>query len=660
MITGIVMGILAHSIPPGMVASLQEGLFDLAYIDDTSQADAEGLLADAGAPIAEADAFKAWGKTIKDGFDDCMKADFPFDWGKTPEDCVDGLHPTFFFYNVTNPDTAWGSDKLHVQEIGGTAYLKDVTKVEADTAHWDSTGKARFRIFDSYANTYKCSADCEELSGTPDIAALNMWYGIYALMGLCDGWILQYAVAKLPAGSTPQTLKAYLAATDADPSTRMADLNTFISTPDASKLGTVDLAVGETYSNLYQYLWDEGSTFLTEMAPKYGVPARVTPVFIKATPNGILGWGEGPVWTDHISATPFTFNFVGGASERVVKFGPAPTAYVEEQMSSAFYHEGLGYVTQHFETFGGTTTSTHSCAWDPDCAADCSLEGSAVCKPAIAKGYDGGKIPGLYFFSPKGAGGFEEFTNFVCTFYLSVMMKTSGRVVTPAKYKGPSTETGWDFSGYVAMSTFKASYLYRRLENCNYPGGRPLPGGETDSQGIDCNFMKDTSPLSPFFGLPIFWHVMIRDYVAPGWDTELANADDGKQSISISKQVTMTSCAGNRFCSDDLIHPKGEAFTNFLHYGYEPHLGALIDFNLAAGLAFKLSPAKRHKDLMSDGYQFVPLFWVWNYLHLPGAINMDLAKLQVVPAALNGFYLFLLGQCMISIVGGVTCCFCGI
>merc|ERR1719272_2431224 len=142
-------------------------------------------------------------------------------------------------------------------------------------------------------------------------------------------------------------------------------------------------------------------------------------------------------------------------------------------MSSAFYHEGLGYVTQHYY---GATVSTHMCGWDPDCdPAECALEPTANCKPRAAKGYDGGKIPGIYFFSAKGQGGFPDFENFIPTYYTIFNQKSDGRAVVPANYKGPNTEEGWDFAGYMVHSIFKTeSFGGRRLENCNDPGGRDL------------------------------------------------------------------------------------------------------------------------------------------------------------------------------------------
>merc|ERR1712195_236360 len=106
------------------MASIQESAFDMAYIDDTSQTEAEGLFADAGAPIAESDAFKAWGKTITDGLNDCMKADFAFDWAKQNSDCVDGLHPTFALFNLTNAATWGNGNLLTVQEVGQLAVLR--------------------------------------------------------------------------------------------------------------------------------------------------------------------------------------------------------------------------------------------------------------------------------------------------------------------------------------------------------------------------------------------------------------------------------------------------------------------------------------------------------------------------------------------------------
>merc|ERR1712118_125068 len=122
----------------------------------------------------------------------------------------------------------------------------------------------------------------------------------------------------------------------------------------------------------------------------------------------------------------------------------------------------------------------------------------------------------------------------------------------------------------------------------------------------------------------------------------------------------MGPCDGNKFCSDDFVNSKGAAFLNFMSYGYEPHLGAAIDVSLAAGFAWKWTVTPRHMHLIGDGYIMMPLFWFLNALHLPPAINMDLAKLQGVPAFVNMLYLTLLGQCMISLIGGVACCFCGV
>merc|ERR1712025_219443 len=99
--------------------------------------------------------------------------------------------------------------------------------------------------------------------------------------------------------------------------------------------------------------------------------------------------------------------------------------------------------------------------------------------------------------------------------------------------------------GY-AQSTFKAATWTRRLENCNYPDGRMI-GAVKDSPGIDCNHIKDTSPLTPFFGAPLYWQHMIRDFTPLGWDPELTNADDGA-SITLQSQVRLAACT-NVFCS---------------------------------------------------------------------------------------------------------------
>jgi len=151
------VGVLSALIPSSMMASIQESAFDLAYIDDTSQTEGEGLFADAGAAIAESDAFKAWGKSIGEGYDDCMKADFAFDWAKTVDDCIDALHPSWVMWNITNAD-AWGQGnvQLEVQEVGMLTFKKDPRFVEPDTSYWDDTGKARYRLQEDYGNSPKC------------------------------------------------------------------------------------------------------------------------------------------------------------------------------------------------------------------------------------------------------------------------------------------------------------------------------------------------------------------------------------------------------------------------------------------------------------------------------------------------------------------------
>lgn len=267
-----------------------------------------------------------------------------------------------------------------------------------------------------------------------------------------------------------------------------------------------------------------------------------------------------------------------------------------------------------------------------------------------AQGLD--KIPGLYSFSPNGQNGVPEYKHFVLTYYLVITMTNTARRVISVQYKGPSTPEGsWVFQGHLVWSEFKSSSFTRRIENCNYPGGRELGNGLKDSQGIDCNSVQNTSPLAPFFGLPLYWTLMPRNFAIPGWDPILTNAEDGPKSIMLQAHAVISPCAGNSFCADNFFTARGADFLNLLSYRYEPHLGVCVDIDFVGGLAWKFTPTPMHAHLMSDGYKMIPLFWFWNMVHLPAAINMDLAKLQTVPAALNGFYIFLLGQCMVSLIG---------
>merc|ERR1711988_1190921 len=106
---------------------------------------------------------------------------------------------------------------------------------------------------------------------------------------------------------------------------------------------------------------------------------------------------------------------------------------------------------------------------------------------------------------------------FIPTYYLVITMKSAGRAVIPVQYKNPSIEEDiWSFEGLFAMSTFEAAGWTRRIENCNYPEGRLTETGAKDSPGIDCNWVKDTSPLLPFFGLPVYWLVRPRDGPSDG------------------------------------------------------------------------------------------------------------------------------------------------
>jgi hypothetical protein len=671
-ITGVVMGILAAMIPPGMMHSIQESAFDLAYIDDTTQTEAEGLFADVGAPIAESDAFKAWGKTFADGLNDCLKADFAFDWAKTPEDCVDGLHPTFTMYNFTNTDIWSAAVPLDTQEVGSLVVLKDSQKVEVDAKYWDEAGKARFRITDTYSNSPKCDSQCEEFSPLNSILAVNVWYAVFTMIGMGDGWSIAHAVAAAPPpGTASASIDAYLKATDAVPVdihsalpvetrnfVRMYDFTLFLATPDSPTLGAIEIGNSESYASVKQLLIDTGAEYLKSMAGLYGVPPNVVPLLQRISADAVLGWGAAPYWLDPISSAVFTYNFVAGASEKSSTFGAAPSAFVEEQMSSAFYHEGLGYVSQHYEGFLATTTNNHSCAWDPDCPALCYP--TETCVPLAAAGYDGLKIPGTYFGSPKGTPGLPSFPNWILTYYLGLTIMGAGRLAVPVKYKDPSAEEdSWVFEGLFAMAVFKASGWTRRIENCNYPDGRPV-GGAKDSPGIDCNWVKDSSTLFPFFGFPLYWHLMINRPVHAGWDPATTNAEDGANSFTMEQRVRLLPCTGNKFCSDGYETSRADTYGGHgvLHYAYEPNLGAVVDFAFTGGLSWKLTVTSMHGDLA--GFQMMPLFWFCNYLHLPSAINMDLSKLQGIPAALNGFHIFLLVQCMLSLVGGISCCFCGI
>ena len=107
MLTGIIIGFLSAVIPKGYIQSVQESAFDLAYIDNTTETEAEGIFADAGAPIAEADAFKMWGTSSKVLYDDCMKKDtaengWKFEWPKLADDCAWDAPTAYLFPNGTN------------------------------------------------------------------------------------------------------------------------------------------------------------------------------------------------------------------------------------------------------------------------------------------------------------------------------------------------------------------------------------------------------------------------------------------------------------------------------------------------------------------------------------------------------------------------------
>jgi hypothetical protein len=207
------------------------------------------------------------------------------------------------------------------------------------------------------------------------------------------------------------------------------------------------------------------------------------------------------------------------------------------------------------------------------------------------------------------------------------------------------------------MAMFKASGWTRRLENCNYPDGREV-NGRKDSPGIDCNWVKDTSPIQPFFGLPTYWTLMLRPAHA-GWDSAATNAEDGPDSTTIEQHMRRIPCTGNPFCTDGYATSRADLYSGFgpLQSGYEPNLGILVDIALTVAVSWKWTMDGMHEDLPRS--HLMPILWTTTYLHLPGAILMELSKLQVIPAALNGFWIFLITQCMVSLIGGVACCFCG-
>merc|ERR1712054_412746 len=153
-----------------------------------------------------------------------------------------------------------------------------------------------------------------------------------------------------------------------------------------------------------------------------------------------------------------------------------------------------------------------------------------------------------------------------------------------------------------------------------------------------------------------------------GWDSATNNANDGN-SFDITANINFQACGPNSgqhnaFCQDAWIAAKQgtyvdqatgkSSFMNKLHVGYEPALGVLVDLNLIAVAAMKVTPTAMTPDIHGGAmpHKLMPITWMWNYVHLPMAINMDLAKLQLIPQALNGLYIFLLAQCMVSLIGG--------
>merc|ERR1719387_252372 len=93
----------------------------------------------------------------------------------------------------------------------------------------------------------------------------------------------------------------------------------------------------------------------------------------------------------------------------------------------------------------------------------------------------------------------------------------------PATYKGPDTTEGYDFAGWLALDMFQIGLYHRRLENCNYTGGKDLGDDIVDAQGWDCNEAKDTLSVLPFFQAFLYYSLHIHPTPPPGWDPEMSN-----------------------------------------------------------------------------------------------------------------------------------------
>ena len=502
----------------------------------------------------------------------------------------------------------------------------------------------------------------------------NLWYLIIADVSLADAWTVTHAMNKtlLQASVIPALLKAYLDLTvkinialagllPNRTQARVFTLARFLANSSAEKLGEIDVPSRQDYTTTCEYLFNESGNFLARKASIYGISEVAVPIYLSMRSNGILGRVD-IVWLEPISLQVFTLAFE--MDQVVSTFGPR--AFVEKTMSSIDYHEGLQHVAQHWTPAIANFAYNASCDFDEDCADEFPVKALDIsrcsvtmrCNPRITKGSSGlaAPIPGIYFNSPKGqAGPGSSILTFFDGQFSLMDMRSAERLIRLATYKGPVTTEGYDFAGWLSLDMFQLAHWHRRLENCNYTGGKNLSDGVMDAQGWDCNDVKNTLAVKPLSGAALYYTLHWHWLLPASWDPELCNQWAGSWSYYLQERVNMVYCYGNTDC--DI---KDVSKFIFAQIGYEPQFGVTVDLNNFLGFSWLYTPTTMHPQLSVAKKIQLPILVMRVSLHLPGSFNMALSQAQSIPGILNGLYFVFAGFCMLSITGGIACCVCGV
>lgn len=286
---------------------------------------------------------------------------------------------------------------------------------------------------------------------------------------------------------------------------------------------------------------------------------------------------------------------------------------------------------------------SQDCRWDADCNPDNTAlkwgdcNASALCTPLAFQGYSA-VFPGEIYGSKKGyadalsAG--KEFQLFndmgLFQFYVAVDGETS---LTVPKWNDQDEAT-------ITARMLSASYIPRRLENCN---------GQKGSPGVDCDGPPDTLNMRPLSdGVPVYGSF---PFISPlGSKPEASNKGQLQDEIpyKVADRVVVKDCTGHSWCSDSVRKHN--------HLYVEPTTG--FPLSSALGWQFNMrikSPSRGPMMMFPNVDTDLMIPWVWFSLHwkAPPATLRSIAKLQSLPDELDF-------TAVASISGGIAVLLLGI